>query len=292
MNSNQVRNIVIGILSVTLAATGVTWWLSSGDEQQPVAKKSPTPIQTPAEPVAPKTSPVPVQAEVEVEEPVVVVEPKPAPEPEVVVEPQQPKLFDFKLPPLDESDPTLIAQLKQKVAKASLRLLVDEGMIERFVVTADSISRGDIPYNLLPVERPAGRYKVIEAQEHFYSSTANIARYQPYLDLIASMPLEHWLAFYDHLYPLLQESYERLGYPDQSFHTVLLQALDVLQGTPKPSASIKLVQPNVMYEYADEGLQQDGSAVEKLMLRLGPETNSKLKALLKGLEQGLKQRQF
>lgn len=294
MSSNQVRNLIIALIAVMAVAIGVVWWLSSKpDPVHPEVKPAPVPVAQVApapepslEPELPKAEPEPVA------EPDVLSEPEPVIEPEPVVEPVEPKLFDFKLPELDDSDKTLLQQLKTKIAVESLSLLVDEGVIERFVVTTDAIARDEVPYNLLPVDRPTGSYKVIEAQETLFASTANIARYQPYLDLMAAMPRDHWLAFYEHTYPLMQQAYDRLGYPEQSFHQVLLEAIENLLATPKPSAAMALVQPNVMYEYADPELQQGASPVEKLMLRLGPDINGKLKGLLKGLQQGLKQKEL
>ncbi|MBW8192332.1 DUF3014 domain-containing protein [Neiella marina] len=283
MSATQIRNLLIALAAVAVVAIGVVAWLAKSGNEAVVAPLDVTP--EPAVEVLPEPIVVPEPDVVEPEPQPVVVEPEPAPMPEPEPEP---KVFDFELPPLASSDATLLEALQQKIVSKSIGLLVDEALIEHFVASVDALSRGQITYNLLPVERPVGRYKVIEAEGKLYGSTANIARYQPYLDLMTAMPREHWLAFYQHVYPLLQQAYEQLGYPDQAFHGVFLQAIERLLATPKPGPSIELEQPHVMYEYADEALQNLTPA-DKLMTRLGPNLNGKVRLLLSGLQQPLQE---
>lgn len=287
MSATQIRNLLIVLASVAVIAIGVVVWLAQSGNEAVVAP--PVVAPEPAAEVLPEPVVVPEPEVVEPEP--APIEPEPQPEPEPVVEPEpapEPKIFDFELPPLENSDASLLQALQQKIVSKSIGLLVDEALIEQFVATVDSISRGQLTYNQLPVERPVGRYKVIEAEGKLYGSTANIARYQPYLDLMTAMPREHWIAFYQHIYPLLQQAYEQLGYPDQSFHDVMLKAIERLLAAPKPGSSIELVQPHVMYEYADETLQELAPA-DKLMTRLGPNLNQKVRLLLAGLQQPLAQ---
>ncbi|MBD1391380.1 DUF3014 domain-containing protein [Neiella sp. HB171785] len=287
MSASQIRNLLIVLALIAVVAVGVVAWLAKNGHEDVVAAP-PVVTETLSEPVA-EPEPEPQVAE-PIAEPEPEVAPEPQPQPEIEPEPPapEPKLFDFPLPPLDDSDATLLQQLQQKIVSKSVALLVDEGLIEQFVVAVDALSRGQVTYNQLPIERPVGRYKVIEADGKLYGSTANIARYQPYLDLMAGMPREHWVALYQHIYPLLQQAYERLGYPDQQFHSTLLVAIQRVLASPKPSSSVELVQPHVMYEYANEQVQAL-DAVDKLMIRLGPNLNSKLRLLLEGLQQPLTQ---
>lgn len=294
MNSTQIRWLVVALIALLGIGFAVVWFGASKpatpmQTRQP-SVVSPAPLHKPAE-LPPEVKPLQQQPMPEVvEEPVLQPTPmdvKKTVTPEPISESVITNSFSFSLPELDESDQPLLAQLKHKVTEKSLALLVDDGLIERFVVTVDSIAKGQVPYNLLPVKRPYGRYKTIEVQDHYYPSTANIARYQPYLELMLSMPADSWGDFYRHIYPLVQQSYERLGYGKQEFHSVLLAAIERLLATPKPTASVALVQPNVMYEYADRELQQNSTQLDKLMLRLGPDVNAKLRKLLWSLKQEL-----
>ena len=58
--------------------------------------------------------------------------------------------------------------------------------------------------------------------------------------------------------------------------------IDNLLATPQPPAPIVLVRPNVMYTYADPGLESR-SAGQKLLLRMGPDNAAVIKAKLKEL---------
>ncbi len=283
--SAKVRWLLAGLAAVVVVV--VAFFTLSPKQAETVRTPAVvTPTPSAEETALPEPEPTVEPEPVPLPEPL---EPMTEPEPETVVE-TEPELFDFELPPLDDSDETLLGALKTKIAQESLDLLVDEGLIEHFVITASAIATDDLAYKMLPVERPGGSFKVIEAQGNYYASTANLARYQPYLDLIAAMPRDYWLDYYDHVYPLLQQAYERLGYPPQSFHDVLIQAIEKTLATSAPSSAMAMNQPNVMYQYADETRQQ-ASDLQKLMWRLGPDTNVRLRGLLRGLLQGLKNKQ-
>jgi hypothetical protein len=85
---------------------------------------------------------------------------------------------------------------------------------------------------------------------------------------------------YERLYPLFQQSYEDLGYPGKYFNDRLVEAIDNLLQTPEVAGPIKLVQPKVFYEYADEDLEAR-SAGQKLLIRMGPANERAVKAKLR-----------
>jgi hypothetical protein len=84
---------------------------------------------------------------------------------------------------------------------------------------------------------------------------------------------------YRRFYPLMQEAYINLGYPDGYFNDRVVEVIDHLLATPDVSESPVLVRPNVLYEYADEELEQLSSG-QKLLIRMGPEHRETVKAKL------------
>ena len=60
---------------------------------------------------------------------------------------------------------------------------------------------------------------------------------------------------YFRFYPLFQQSYQNLGYPNGYFNDRLVQVIDMLLATPQPTGPIELVRPNVMYTFADPTLE-------------------------------------
>jgi hypothetical protein len=84
---------------------------------------------------------------------------------------------------------------------------------------------------------------------------------------------------YQRFYPLFQQSYERLGYPDAYFNDRLIEVIDHLLETPTPNEPIQLIRPNVLYEFADPGLESLSSG-QKLLLRMGPANAATVKGVL------------
>ena len=90
---------------------------------------------------------------------------------------------------------------------------------------------------------------------------------------------------YVRLYPLFQKSYEELGYPKGYFNDRLVEVIDHLLATPDVPAPIALVQPKVLYEFADPALESR-SAGQKMLMRMGPVNESRVKAKLRDIRNG------
>ena len=81
-------------------------------------------------------------------------------------------------------------------------------------------------------------------------------------------------------YPLFQQSYAELGYPSRYFNDRVFDVIDHLLATPDLSGPIALTQPKVLYEFADPQLQEL-SAGQKMLLRMGPDNEARVKAKLR-----------
>jgi hypothetical protein len=83
-----------------------------------------------------------------------------------------------------------------------------------------------------------------------------------------------------YLYPLFQQAFVELGYPDGYFNDRLIEVIDHLLEAPEPKGPVKLVSPKVLYEFADPELERLSSG-QKMMIRVGPENEARLKAKLR-----------
>jgi len=81
------------------------------------------------------------------------------------------------------------------------------------------------------------------------------------------------------LLPLLQQAYRELGYPQGHFNDRVVAVIDHLLATPTVEGSIKVVQPKVLYEFADPDLEAR-SAGQKLLLRMGTANAARVKTRL------------
>jgi hypothetical protein len=85
------------------------------------------------------------------------------------------------------------------------------------------------------------------------------------------------VAAYVYFYPLFQNAYRELGYPTGYFNDRLVEAIDNLLAAPDVPAP-KLVQPKVLYQFADSGLEAR-SAGQKIMMRKGKRERRTVKPL-------------
>ena len=87
---------------------------------------------------------------------------------------------------------------------------------------------------------------------------------------------------YRRYYPLFQDAYVDLGYPQGYFNDRLVEVIDHLLATPEIDDPVGLVRPHVLYEYEDPDLEALSSG-QKLMLRMGKAHANSLKARLREL---------
>ena len=79
------------------------------------------------------------------------------------------------------------------------------------------------------------------------------------------------------MYLMARYAFDDLGYKDAYFNDHLIALIDHLLATPDVAAPIVLVQPNVMYLYADPQLEAL-SPGQKTLIRMGPANEALLKA--------------
>jgi hypothetical protein len=106
------------------------------------------------------------------------------------------------------------------------------------------------------------------------------ARYTPYVKIAEAVDAKKLVGLYVRLYPLFQESYEKLGYPKKYFNDRLIVVLDNLLAAPNIKEPVKLVQPNVFYLYADPDLEKR-SIGQRILMRTGSKNEAKIKAKLR-----------
>ena len=115
-------------------------------------------------------------------------------------------------------------------------------------------------------------------------SPDNYGRYNRIVNAITGIDEDSIVEVYQRFYPLFQEAYVSLGYPNGYFNDRLVEVIDHLVAAPTPAPPIVLKRENVLYTFADPDLEAL-SAGEKLMIRIGPENAGRVKARLESLRQ-------
>ncbi len=263
--------IIVGILLVVILA--VVFW-PSDEEPEPVvnpeAEVTEPEVTAPEEPeVFEPTQPAPT---VELEEKDDV---EPLPE-QVEPDPE----------PLDTSDPAVKASLIESSSAGEEtvnRMLVDEGLIQRFVVSVTNLANDEMAPNHQLLTPPEQSFRVYSQAGKQWIDAASYKRYTPYVDMLESFNNEALLNIYGIYKGDIQAKYAEIGNPDQAFNSVLLEAIDQLLDTPEVPVPVEVYTDSVAYKYADDRLE-NLSEPQKQLLRTGPDNMRRIKAKLRELK--------
>ena len=255
------KQTTVWVLIILVLAAAVAWFLNA---RQPVTGH-PSTLETPPAIVVEPLEPV-------VEYPVEDILPEALEEP-AEIEPEP-------LPELSASD-RVISEVASGLLGADVVAgwFMTEQLIQKIVATVDSLDAKQIAPLVLPVRPPAGKFLVQGGDEIFSISPFNADRYEPYAAMAATVDVNAAVAAYARYYPLFQQAYEALGYPDAYFNDRLVEVIDHLLATPKPEVAPDLVRSEAVFVYADEDLEAL-SGGQKILLRMGEEYRAIIDAKL------------
>ena len=165
-------------------------------------------------------------------------------------------------------------------ADAFARLLVPESLIRNIVATVDNLPRDQLAWRVSPVHPVGGAFKAAGANETLAIGPDNAARYSPFVAAFEHVEPAKAVALYTRFYPLFQQAYVELGYPNGYFNDRLVETIDNLLDAPEPKGPVKLTVPHVLYEYADPDLEAASSG-QKVLVRMGAANEAKVKARLR-----------
>ena len=206
-------------------------------------------------------------------------------------------------PPLSAGDGEGLAQAVTDWLgrERTLRFVATDGLARRIVATVDNLARSQAAARLWPLHPVGGRMAVTQTDDgKMEIAPENAARYEPVVRFVVGLDVQQASALYRRVYPVLQQTYEELGYPGQRFNDRLVAVIDHLLQTPEPAGplALKLVQvqgqlpskqPWLRYEFADGELQAL-SAGQKILLRMGVAHTQRIKAQLQELRAQITQR--
>jgi hypothetical protein len=249
---------VVPLLALAALAIGYLLWPQPAVEQPPAA----APPRVEAPPAA--------QAEPAVRHPIEDARP----------ETKEP-VAATPLPSLNESDRAIADALAGLVGSSALdQFLASSGLVRRVVATVDNLPRPKAPVRMWPVKPTPGSFGTAGAGEAVRIDPANYRRYEPFVRFAESVDTGQAVALYVRFYPLFQQAYKELGYPDRHFNDRAVEVIDHLLAAPEVAGPVALGKPWVMWEYADPALEAR-SAGQKALIRMGPDNARRLKAKLR-----------
>lgn len=275
-----IPHLVLAAILIVIIAIVLLWPASEQLPEEPVAKPIDLPpvVQQPIEeePVVDEPRafvPVPMPEEV-------VLEPVDTPEPQIPVEPEPVVV-------IDTSDAAIKSALLT-IANTPVvgRLLVNDSLLQRFVVTVTNMADSDSAPNfqlLVPPEQP---FRIYQQADKEWIDAASYKRYTSYVDALETLDNDQLLDLYDTYLPDIQEIYGEIGDPDTPFSEVFVEALDELLDTPEIPTPVEVFSDSVMYKFKDERFE-NLSLPQKQLLRMGPDNMRRVKAKLRELKQAI-----
>ena len=185
-------------------------------------------------------------------------------------------------------------------SKAALTFFQLTDFPRKFVATVDNLGRSHAPPVAWPISPTEGRFTVQTFDGATVISSDNGLRYTPLVLLLEKINAGLAVDLYVRMYPVLQQTYVDLGYPNNQFNDRLLQVINHLLATPNApqvmavqltevKGPIPSVRPWVRYEFADPAFEALSSG-QKIMLRVGSVNQNRLKARLSALRQEILKR--
>lgn len=223
------------------------------------------------------------------------VPPAPAPAPEARPAPQVqfpvPQAGDpASLPSLEQSDTALRKLLASLFGREAFeKFFSPQDIVRRIVATLDNLPRAKLAQRLMPVRPAAGPMLLAGDAENRSIGAANAARYAPYVAMAEAVDAGELVAAYVRHYPLFQQAYRELGYPQGNFNDRLVEVIDHLLAAPEIRGPVRLAQRKVLYEFADPELEAR-SAGHKMLMRIGAGNAARLKARLREIRGELMRR--
>ncbi|HEU4486791.1 MAG TPA: DUF3014 domain-containing protein [Povalibacter sp.] len=184
------------------------------------------------------------------------------------------------LPGLAQSDAALKDSISGVFGRSLDQFLVPKDIVRHIVATIDNLPRKKVAVQMWPLVPTGGAPAVDMQGDTVTLSKDNSARYAPIMAVVRNTDTRQLVAVYKHFYPLFQQAYTDLGYPDGYFNNRLVEVIDHLLATPEIKGPIQLTQPGVFYQFADPALEER-SAGQKLLIRMGSENAAELKLKLR-----------
>lgn len=259
---NSAQGKIIGAIVVIVIVALAAWWYFSRMPGVDFSRQGPAP----SGPAKASTAPVPI------EHPISEAQTVPAP------------ATTTPLPPLDTSDDAVASALASIPGADGLAgLLLSRGLIPHIVATVDALPRRSIGASILPLRTPKGAFAVDTSSGKPMLDSKDFARYDPYMKIAAAVDTRTLVTWYVHWYPLFQQAYRELGYPQGYFNDRLIAAIDDMLAAPNAQPPIALTATaDGHYVFADP-TWESLSVGQKLMIRIGPEHERTLKAKLRSI---------
>ena len=259
MRRETIQFYIPVLLAIAVAAAMTYYWMATR-RLEPAPEPAPTAVLPPPESTGPLHPFPPIES------------------------PKGPGGDLVPLPALDQSDEYLKLALADVLgSRAVAEMLAKTDLITRIVATVDNLPRDHVAERIRPIAGLADPFAANAADaDQFTIDAESYRRHELLVDLVTSADLGELTEVYSRFYPLFQQAYVDLGYPNGHFNDRLVEVIDHLLATPEVPDRVTLVRPHVLYEFADAELEALSSG-QKLLIRMGNAHAARIKETLREL---------
>lgn len=161
-----------------------------------------------------------------------------------------------------------------------IQWLANKNLIRRLTAAVVNISEGKSPRKHLSFLGPQKPFSAAKKEGKLYLDPANYDRYNLIAEIISRLEAAKTIGLFKETYPLFQDAYRELGYPQGEFQAVLIHAIKELLLTPVVEGEVQLKEAVLSYWLVDDALE-DLSEAQKHLLRMGPQNMRKVQKKLK-----------
>ncbi|MEY3666039.1 MAG: hypothetical protein RLZZ153_2221 [Pseudomonadota bacterium] len=167
-----------------------------------------------------------------------------------------------------------------------LRFAIPSEIVQRVVLTIDNLPADTMSMQYRAVAATPGSFVTERRANSTLISPSNAARYEAFVSMAMNLDARRLVMLYKRFYPLFQQEYRSIGYPNGYFNDRVVEAIDDLLATEMPDSVVSLTQPRVLFEYADPALERR-SVGQRILIRMGPEHAARLKSKLREIRTAL-----
>jgi hypothetical protein len=186
-----------------------------------------------------------------------------------------------------DGDALLLQQVAAAGANSLLsRLSSSEHPLDVTAALVDALGRGIILRKMLPAEPLKQAFSAQRQGDMLFMGADSYRRYDSHTDAIAALNVGVMVETFHTLRPQYKQAFEQLGLDPDDFDNAVIRTLDMILATPEIEEPIALSIKSVVYIYADPALESL-PAVQKQLLRMGPDNIRRIKQTARALREGL-----
>ncbi len=191
-------------------------------------------------------------------------------------------------PPVTSPEELVDRYAERLVPRAPEAWIEAPRVVDRVVAAANAIVIGEDPLKHIGFARPEkGRFETTASVDgSVFLSDETPLRYRVFLDVIGAVDPALVAEAFSAAESLLDDSHARLGGPDDSFRTTVIDALRVLIDAPSRPEIVELESRGALWEYADPELRSLDPA-ERYLLRLDAADRKRIRRKLIEIERAL-----